>query len=91
MKTYYDSEKAAMIDRLAEEKLADMLVNPVDSIDLYDDGEIVLEINGNGITLSEQQLDAIATRAVFILQERDKMMEEMDRQRQWDDVPEWVN
>ncbi len=91
MKTYYDSDKAAMIDRLAEEKLADMLVNPVDSIDLYDDGEIILEINGNGITLSEQQLDAIATRAVFILQERDKMMEEMDRQRQWDDVPEWVN
>jgi hypothetical protein len=87
MKTYYDSDFDAEIDRLAESKFDEMLSEPVDSVDLYESGidEIILEINGNGIILTEKQLDEIINKGLFLLQERDRMnYEEMDKRRQWD-------
>ncbi len=87
MKTYYDSDFDEEIDRLAESKLDEMLSEPVDSVDLYESGidEIILEINGNGIILTEKQLDEIINKGLFLLQERDRMNhEEMDKRRQWD-------
>jgi hypothetical protein len=87
MKTYYDSDFDAEIDRLAESKLDEMLSHPVESVDVYESGidEIILEINGNGLIVTERQLDELLNKALFILQERDRMNhEEMDKRRQWD-------
>ena len=87
MKTYYDSDFDEEIDRLAESKLDEMLSEPVDSVDLYESGidEIILEINGNGVIITEKQLDEIINKGLFLLQERDRMdYEEMDKRRQWD-------
>lgn len=87
MKTYYDSDFDAEIDRLAESKLDDILSGPVESVDIYESGidEIILEINGNGLMVTERQLDELLNKALFILQERDRMnYEEQDKRRQWD-------
>ena len=70
-----------------------MLSHPVESVDIYEGGldEIILEINGNGVVITERQLDEILNKGLFMLQERDRMNEEQDKRRQWDDIPEWVN
>lgn len=87
MKTYYDSDFDEEIDRLAESKLDDILSEPVESVDIYESGidEIILEINGNGLIVTERQLDELLNKALFLLQERDRMnYEEQDKRRQWD-------
>lgn len=87
MKTYYDSDFDAEIDRLAESKLDEILSEPVESVDIYESGidEIILEINGNGLIVTERQLDELLNKALFLLQERDRMnYEEQDKRRQWD-------
>lgn len=87
MKTYYDTDFDAEIDRLAESKLDDILSEPVESVDIYESGidEIILEINGNGLIVTERQLDELLNKALFLLQERDRMNhEEQDKRRQWD-------
>jgi hypothetical protein len=87
MKTYYDTDFDAEIDRLAESKLDDILSEPVESVDIYESGidEIILEINGNGLIVTERQLDELLNKALFLLQERDRMnYEEQDKRRQWD-------
>ena len=75
MKTYYDSDFDAEIERLAESKLDDILSEPVESVDIYESGidEIILEINGNGLIVTERQLDELLNKALFLLQERDRM------------------
>ena len=87
MKTYYDSDFDAEIERLAESKLDEILSEPVESVDIYESGidEIILEINGNGLIITERQLDELLNKALFLLQERDRMNhEEQDKRRQWD-------
>ena len=87
MKTYYDTDFDAEIERLAESKLDDILSEPVESVDIYESGidEIILEINGNGLIVTERQLDELLNKALFLLQERDRMNhEEQDKRRQWD-------
>ena len=87
MKTYYDSDFDAEIERLAESKLDEILSEPVESVDIYESGidEIILEINGNGLIVTERQLDELLNKALFLLQERDRMnYEEQDKRRQWD-------
>jgi hypothetical protein len=87
MKTYYDTDFDAEIDRLAESKLDEILSEPVESVDIYESGidEIILEINGNGLIVTERQLDELLNKALFLLQERDRMnYEEQDKRRQWD-------
>ena len=87
MKTYYDSDFDAEIERLAESKLDEILSEPVESVDIYESGidEIILEINGNGLIVTERQLDELLNKALFLLQERDRMNhEEQDKRRQWD-------
>lgn len=87
MKTYYDSDFDAEIDRLAESKLDEILSEPVESVDIYESGidEIILEINGNGLIVTERQLDELLNKGLFLLQERDRMNhEEQDKRRQWD-------
>jgi len=87
MKTYYNSDFDAEIDRLAESKLDEILSEPVESVDIYESGidEIILEINGNGLIVTERQLDELLNKALFLLQERDRMnYEEQDKRRQWD-------
>ena len=87
MKTYYDTDFDAEIERLAESKLDEILSEPVESVDIYESGidEIILEINGNGLIVTERQLDELLNKALFLLQERDRMNhEEQDKRRQWD-------
>jgi len=69
MKTYYDTDFDAEIDRLAESKLDEILSEPVESMDIYESGidEIILEINGNGLIVTERQLDELLNKALFLL------------------------
>ena len=62
--------------------------NPeIESVDFYmvKDNSIVMEVNGNGIAVTEQMLSRIVDLGGSILQDCDHLRdEENEKQRQWD-------
>ena len=92
-----DKEEAAHLEQEAfdervnqevERRVNDYLdVQEIESVDFYlvKDDSIVMEINGNGITVSEQMVARIVDLGNSILQDCDHLRdEEDDKQRQWD-------
>lgn len=76
------------VNQEVERRVNDYLdVQEIESVDFYlvKDDSIVMEINGNGITVTEQMLQRIVDLGTHTLQDCDHMRdEENDKQRQWD-------
>jgi len=76
------------VNQEVERRVNDYLdVQQIESVDFYmvKDDSIVMEINGNGITVTEQMLQRIVDLGSSVLIDCDHMRdEENDKQRQWD-------
>ena len=76
------------VNQEVERRVNDYLdFQEIESVDFYmvNDDSIVMEINGNGITVTEQMLQRIVDLGTHTLQDCDHMRdEENDKQRQWD-------
>lgn len=77
------------LDRKVKEAFEKYLDKPVERLDLYEgaDGQIVLEINGNGLEITVGQLLMLADKASPIIW--DRQMQEEDNNRRAHD--EWMN
>jgi len=76
------------VNQEVERRVNDYLdVQEIESVDFYmvKDDSIVMEINGNGITVTEQMLQRIVDLGSSVLIDCDHLRdEENDKQRQWD-------
>lgn len=85
--SYAEDFDEAVNERVRQEvdKFFDDLV--INDIDVYlgGDNSIVLELNGNGFVLTPEALDKLSDLSTWTVQEYDDvMLEENDKQRQWD-------
>lgn len=78
-----------IVEKKVKEAFEKYLDKPVDRLDLYQgaDGQIVLEINGNGLEITVGQLLMLADKASPIIW--DIQMQEEDNNRRAHD--EWMN